>query len=87
MEQNTNFYSNNTILEEVLEVFKHLIDMENYLRELEIKISEEGSKSNSSILEKLMNDYSHTLELFASKNGYGYKSEAKGVQECESSHS
>lgn len=79
LEQNTNFYSNNTILEEVLEVFKHLIDMENYLRELEIKISEEGSKSNSSILEKLMNDYSHTLELFASKNGYGYKSEAKGV--------
>ena len=79
LEQNTNFYSNNTILEEVLEVFKPLIDMENYLRELEIKISEEGSKSNSSILEKLMNDYSHTLELFASKNGYGYKSEAKGV--------
>lgn len=79
LEQNTNFYSNNTILEEVLEVFKPLIDMENYLRELEIKIAEEGSKSNSSILEKLMNDYSHTLELFASKNGYGYKSEAKGV--------
>lgn len=79
LEQNTNFHSNNTILEEVLEVFKPLIDMENYLRELEIKISQEGSKANSSILEKLMNDYSHTLELFASKNGYGYKSEAKGV--------
>lgn len=79
LEQNTNFHSNNTILDEVLEVFKPLIDMESYLRELEIKIAEEGSKSNSSILEKLMNDYSHTLELFASKNGYGYKSEAKGV--------
>ncbi|WP_297130338.1 ribosomal protection-like ABC-F family protein [Terrisporobacter sp.] len=79
LEQNTNFHSNNTILDEVLEVFKPLIDMEYYLRELEIKIAEEGSKSNSSILEKLMNDYSHTLELFASKNGYGYKSEAKGV--------
>lgn len=79
LEQNTNFHSNNTILDEVLEVFKPLIDMEYYLRELEIKIAEEGSKSNSPILEKLMNDYSHTLELFASKNGYGYKSEAKGV--------
>lgn len=79
LEQNTNFHSNNTILDEVLEVFKPLIDMESYLRELEIKIAEEGSKSNSPILEKLMNDYSHTLELFASKNGYGYKSEAKGV--------
>lgn len=79
LQQNTNFLSNNTILEEVLEVFKPLIDMENYLRELEHKIAEEGSKDNSPILEKLMNDYSHTLEDFASKNGYGYKSEAKGV--------
>lgn len=79
LEQNTNFHSNNTILEEVLEVFKPLIDMENYLRELEIKIAEEGSKPNSNILDKLMNDYSHHLELFAKKNGYGYKSEAKGV--------
>lgn len=79
LEQNTNFVSNNTILEEVLEVFKPLIDMENYLRDLEHKIAEEGSKNNSSILSKLMNDYSHTLDDFASKNGYGYKSEAKGV--------
>lgn len=79
LQQNTNFLSNNTILEEVLEVFKPLIDMENYLRDLEHKIAEEGSKTNSPILEKLMNDYSHTLEDFASKNGYGYKSEAKGV--------
>jgi len=79
LEQNTNFHSNNTIFEEVLEVFKPLIDMEIYLRELEHKIAEEGSKSNSTILEKLMNDYSHHLELFAEKNGYGYKSEAKGI--------
>lgn len=79
LQQNTNFISNNTILEEVLEVFKPLIDMENYLRKLEHKIAEEGSKDNSPILEKLMNDYSHCLEDFAAKNGYGYKSEAKGV--------
>ena len=79
LQQNTNFHSNNSILEEVLEVFKPLIDMENYLRELEHRISEEGSKNNSPILEKLMDDYSNTLETFASKNGYGYKSEAKGV--------
>ena len=79
LQQNTNFHSNNSILEEVLEVFKPLIDMENYLRELEHRISEEGSRNNSPILEKLMDDYSNTLETFASKNGYGYKSEAKGV--------
>ncbi len=79
LQQNTNFLSNNTILEEVLEVFKPLIDMEIYLRELENKIAQEGSKSDSPILEKLMNDYSHTLEEFSNSNGYGYKSEAKGI--------
>lgn len=79
LEQNTNFYSEKTILEEVLEVFKPLIEMEKDLRQLEIKIAEEGSKPNSKILDKLMNEYSHKMELFSSNNGYGYKSEAKGV--------
>ncbi|MBQ3420236.1 MAG: ABC-F family ATP-binding cassette domain-containing protein, partial [Romboutsia sp.] len=71
--------SENTILEEVLEVFKDLIQMEKYIRNLEHKIAEESSNTNSSTLEKLMDEYSHKLELFADKNGYGYKSEAKGV--------
>lgn len=79
LEQNTNFYSENTILEEVLEVFKPLIEMEENLRQLEIKIAEEGSKSNSKVLDKLMDEYSQKMELFSANNGYGYKSEAKGV--------
>ena len=79
MEQHACTSLNRTVYEELLSVFQPLIDMENYLRELEHKISEEGSKTNSPILEKLMDDYSHTLETFASKNGYGYKSEAKGI--------
>ena len=32
LEQNTNFHSENTILEEVLEVFKDVIEMEKYLK-------------------------------------------------------
>lgn len=79
LEQNTNFHSENTILEEVLEVFKDVIEMEKYLRDLEHKISEESSNTNSTTLEKLMNDYSNKLEAFSDMNGYGYKSEAKGV--------
>ena len=79
LEQNMNFHSENTILDEVLDVFRDLIDMEAYLRNLELKIAEESEKSNSADLDKLMNEYSHKLELFADKNGYGYKSEAKGV--------
>ena len=79
LEQNTNFHSENTILEEVLEVFKDVIEMEKYLRDLERKISEESSNTNSTTLEKLMNEYSNKLEAFSDMNGYGYKSEAKGV--------
>ena len=79
LEQNTNFQSEKTIYEEVLAVFSDLMEMENYIRELEIKIAEESSNPNSKELDKLMNEYSKKLELFSELNGYGYKSEVKGI--------
>lgn len=79
LEQNTNFQSEKTIYEEVLEVFSDLMDMEKYIRDLEIKIAEEGSNPDSKTLDKLMNEYSQKLELFSELNGYGYKSEVKGI--------
>ena len=79
LEQNTSFQSEKTIYEEVLEVFSDLMNMEKYIRDLEIKIAEEGSNPDSKILDKLMNEYSQKLELFSELNGYGYKSEVKGI--------
>ncbi|WP_270504279.1 ABC-F family ATP-binding cassette domain-containing protein [Paraclostridium sordellii] len=79
LEQNTNFQSDKAIYEEVLEVFSDLMEMEKYIRNLEIKISEESSNPQSKELDKLMNEYSHKLELFSELNGYGYKSEVKGI--------
>lgn len=79
LEQNTNFHSDKNILDEVLEVFRDLIDMETYLRDLEVSISHESANPDSKILNKLMDEYAHKLELFSDMNGYGYKSEAKGV--------
>ena len=79
LEQNTNFYSDNTIFTEVLEVFSDLIKMEEALRKMECEISDKSSENNSPDLQKLMDNYSHKLELFQNSNGYGYKSEAKGV--------
>ena len=79
LEQNTNFQSEKSIYEEVLEVFSDLMEMENYIRNLELRISEESSNPNSKELDKLMNEYSHKLELFSELNGYGYKSEVKGI--------
>jgi ATP-binding cassette, subfamily F, member 3 len=79
LQQNTNFQSSNNILDEVLEVFSDLTKMEEYLRQLELKIAEESQKNNSNILQSLMDEYSNKLELFSEQNGYGYRSEAKGV--------
>ena len=79
LEQNTNFYSDNTIFTEVLEVFSDLIKIEEDLRKMECEISDKSSENNSPDLQKLMDNYSHKLELFQNSNGYGYKSEAKGV--------
>ncbi|OPJ56027.1 ribosomal protection-like ABC-F family protein [Alkalithermobacter paradoxus] len=79
LHQNPNFKSNNNILDEVLTVFEDLMLMEKELRNLEILISDESQNKNSNKLESIMNEYSAKLEEFNSKNGYGYKSEAKGT--------
>lgn len=77
LEQNTNFSSEKTIFDEVLEVFSDLRKMKDDLRNLEIEIS--NNSDNEIVLEKLMNEYSIKLENFANCNGYGYESEVKGV--------
>ncbi|WP_053955818.1 ribosomal protection-like ABC-F family protein [Inediibacterium massiliense] len=77
LEQNNNFDSSHTIFEEVLKVFSHLIELEEELRNLEIQISKESTSSES--LNKLMDLYAHKSEEFQNQNGYGYKSEIRGV--------
>ncbi|MBC2575115.1 ABC-F family ATP-binding cassette domain-containing protein [Peptostreptococcus canis] len=81
LEQNTNFYSENTILDEVMEVFSDLIEAEDELRELENRISELSSNENSSTkeLKTLMDNYGKKYEEFEARNGYGYKSEVLGI--------
>ncbi len=79
LEQNTKIESDNSIFDEALTVFQPLIDMENNLRKLEHNISIESQNPNSDKLEILMEEYSHLTEDFQNKNGYGYKSEIKGI--------
>lgn len=80
LEQNTNFYSEKTIYDEVLEVFSNLIDAENELRILENKIAL-LSKDNgdSDELHELMDSYGKKYEEFEKNNGYSYKSEIIGT--------
>ncbi len=79
LKQHVSIHSNKTIFEECLEVFEYLIEMESDLRDLEDKISRLGSKGESMELDKLMTAYGHLSDEFSALNGYGYKSEIKGV--------
>lgn len=78
LEQNTNFYSEKTVYDEVLSVFDNLILMEQNLRDIEIEIAN-NNKKNDDNLKKLMDNYAKKLEQFEESNGYGYKSEVKGA--------
>lgn len=79
LRQQTSVQSENTIYEELLSVFSHLSDMESELRELEHRIGREGAEGGSSELEKLMSSYADLSDKFQALNGYGFKSEVKGV--------
>lgn len=79
LEQQSGINSENTMYEELLNVFEHLFKMEEKLRSLEKEISIEGKDENSKKLEPLMKEYSRLLERFQDLNGYGFKSEIKGV--------
>lgn len=79
LEQHTNIESWKSIYEECLEVFQDLIQMEEDIRTLEESISNEASNGESPKLTILMEEYGHLSEVFQSLNGYGYKSEIRGV--------
>ena len=77
------FKAHETVHEYVLEVFKSLLDMEHQLRELEKAISRAAETSEASsanaTLEESMAAYAHLTEVFESQNGYGFRSEVRGV--------
>lgn len=79
LRQHVKIDSQNTIYEECLMVFEHLIGMEKNLRNLEEEIAELGAEGDSDRLASLMNRYANLTEEFQEKNGYGFKSEIRGT--------
>ncbi|MDF2546632.1 MAG: thiamine transporter substrate-binding protein [Anaerosolibacter sp.] len=69
----------NTIFQEVLQVFQELIAMEEKLRSLEQDIAAAGENNNSEELNRLMEAYAKLSDEFQHRNGYGYRSELRGV--------
>lgn len=61
-----------------LEIFRPLLEQESQLRQLEHDIADYG-KRGSEPPKALLDDYSHQLEDFSRRNGYGFRSEVRGV--------
>lgn len=61
-----------------LEIFRPLLEQEAQLRQLEHNIADYG-KRGTEPPKTLLDDYSHQLEDFSRHNGYGFRSEVRGV--------
>ncbi len=79
MSQDFSFESNNNIWDEMLTVFAQLIQMEKTIQDLELKISSMSTTSDNETLEPLLKTYANLQEEFKNNNGFGYKSQIKGV--------
>ncbi|HRU42798.1 MAG TPA: ATP-binding cassette domain-containing protein, partial [Candidatus Diapherotrites archaeon] len=79
MSQDFSFESNSTVYDELLTVFARLIQMEKDLRSLEIRISSLGSSADKEIAEPLLRSYANLQEEYKNSNGFGYRSQIKGV--------
>lgn len=80
LKQDNSFNISNTIYEETELVFSHLIKMEQNLKTFEQDIAYLGKNHPSSPqLEVKMEEYAVLLDNFNQLNGYGFRSEVRGV--------
>jgi len=69
--------SQNTVYEEMLSIFRDLLQMEKDMAALAEKIA--ACSTDGADVEKMLHDYDDMTELFSRRNGYGYKSEITGI--------
>ncbi|WP_446897743.1 ABC-F family ATP-binding cassette domain-containing protein [Clostridium sp. LBM24168] len=77
--QHLSLNSSNTIYDELVSVFKDLIDLEKKLSKLEILMDKPYDKNDTEYNNKLINDYTTYSELYKNKGGYTYKVEISRV--------
>ena len=75
LSQNAAVNTENTIYEELLSVKKHLLELEEQIRTVELLMN----RAQGAELESLMEKYADLTHSFESENGYAYKSELTGV--------
>ena len=79
LSQNLNLDTDKNIYEETLSVFDELINIENKLSTLEIKMNEPYDESKADYHEKLIKDYTTLQDIYSHKGGYIYKGEISRV--------
>jgi ATP-binding cassette subfamily F protein 3 len=79
LSQHLSLESTNTIYDETLTVFSDLINLENRMSELEVKMNEPYDPNKPEYHDKLIKDYTLTTELFTNRGGYTYKGEISRV--------
>lgn len=79
LSQNLSLTSDNSIYEEILSVFTEMLNLENKISSLELKLNEPYDIENSDYHDKLIRDYSLLSELYNNKGGYTYKAEISRV--------
>ncbi len=79
MSQDFSFESSSSIWEEMLTVYTPLLKMEKDIRDIELTISSLGGSGNEEALEPLLKAYANMQEEYKNNNGFGYKSQIKGV--------
>ena len=79
-DQLLHFDPEETVYDHLMSIFTPLIRMEEKLRKMESLMSQLGSQDDrKEELQNLMQEYSLLTEQFEAQNGYGFRSEVRGV--------
>ncbi|OFI07420.1 putative ABC transporter ATP-binding protein YheS [Clostridium acetireducens DSM 10703] len=79
LSQHLSLDSNNTIYDELLLVFKSLLNLEKKINKLEKSLSTSYDSNNMSYYEKLIKNYTLSQELYNNRGGYTYKAKISKV--------
>lgn len=79
LDQYTGLDSENTIWDEMLEVFGHLREMENRIRELEQEMASEDLYKDPGKYKKIVAEYDYLQNEYKNQGGYQYESDIRSV--------
>lgn len=79
LSQDTGLDSDNTIWEEMLVPFAHLIALEQDMRDIEQRLQSIDLLENDTAYKETLHRYDQLQHTFLQENGYGYMSEIKSV--------